>query len=161
MGSVVGRGLVERGFEVLWTSAGRGARSAARAKAAGLTEVAMVRALTERAAVVLSICPPDAAVDVARAISGAGFGGTYVDAKAVLDLAHLRFEAGDWPAEVKVAYLVADGPSNPDVAAALFLSRNTVQTHVSHILAKLSARSRAEIIREAVRHPAARETATA
>jgi len=47
------------------------------------------------------------------------------------------------------------------VAAALFLSRNTVQTHVSHILAKLGARSRAEIIREAVRHPAARHIATA
>jgi DNA-binding CsgD family transcriptional regulator/tetratricopeptide (TPR) repeat protein len=65
------------------------------------------------------------------------------------------------PTEVKVAYLVADGRSNPDVAAALFLSRNTVQTHVSHILAKLSARSRAEIIREAVRHPAPRHAATA
>jgi DNA-binding CsgD family transcriptional regulator len=65
------------------------------------------------------------------------------------------------PTEVKVAYLVADGRSNPDVAAALFLSRNTVQTHVSHILAKLGARSRAEIIREAVRHPAASRTATA
>jgi DNA-binding CsgD family transcriptional regulator len=65
------------------------------------------------------------------------------------------------PTEVKVAYLVADGRSNPDVAAAMFLSRNTVQTHVSHILAKLGARSRAEIIREAVRHPAARHTATA
>jgi DNA-binding CsgD family transcriptional regulator/tetratricopeptide (TPR) repeat protein len=63
------------------------------------------------------------------------------------------------PTEVKVAYLVADGRSNPDVAAALFLSRNTVQTHVSHILAKLGARSRAEIIREAVRHPAARPAA--
>jgi DNA-binding CsgD family transcriptional regulator/tetratricopeptide (TPR) repeat protein len=58
------------------------------------------------------------------------------------------------PTEMKVAYLVGDGGSNPDVAAALFLSRNTVQTHVSHILAKLGARSRAEIIREAVRHPA-------
>jgi DNA-binding CsgD family transcriptional regulator len=61
---------------------------------------------------------------------------------------------------MKVAYLVADGRSNPDVAAALFLSRNTVQTHVSHILAKLGARSRAEIIREAVRHPAARTPGT-
>jgi DNA-binding CsgD family transcriptional regulator/tetratricopeptide (TPR) repeat protein len=57
------------------------------------------------------------------------------------------------PTEVRVAYLVADGRSNPDVAAELFLSRNTVQTHVSHILAKLAARSRAEIIREALRHP--------
>jgi DNA-binding CsgD family transcriptional regulator len=63
------------------------------------------------------------------------------------------------PTEVKVAYLVADGRSNPDVAAVLVLSRNTVQTHVSHILAKLGARSRAEIIREAVRHPAVRSAA--
>jgi DNA-binding CsgD family transcriptional regulator/tetratricopeptide (TPR) repeat protein len=58
------------------------------------------------------------------------------------------------PTEVRVAYLVAQGRSNPDVAAELSLSRNTVQTHVSHILAKLRARSRAEIIREALCHPA-------
>jgi DNA-binding CsgD family transcriptional regulator/tetratricopeptide (TPR) repeat protein len=52
------------------------------------------------------------------------------------------------PTEVKIAYLIGDGRSNPDVAERLFMSRNTVQTHVSHILAKLSARSRAEIVRE-------------
>lgn len=63
--------------------------------------------------------------------------------------------------EVKVAYLVADGRSNPDIAAELFLSRNTVQTHVSHILAKLGARSRAEIIREVLSHPPDRRAATA
>jgi DNA-binding CsgD family transcriptional regulator len=50
--------------------------------------------------------------------------------------------------EAKVAGLVAEGRSNPDIATALFLSRNTVQTHVSHILAKLGAHSRAEIIRQ-------------
>jgi DNA-binding CsgD family transcriptional regulator len=56
------------------------------------------------------------------------------------------------PTEAKIAALVAAGRSNPDIAVELFLSRNTVQTHVSHILAKLSARSRAEIIRHAVQH---------
>jgi DNA-binding CsgD family transcriptional regulator len=56
------------------------------------------------------------------------------------------------PTEAKVAHLVAQGLSNPDVAARLFLSRNTVQTHVSHILAKLGARSRVEIIRLAAAH---------
>jgi len=56
------------------------------------------------------------------------------------------------PTEVKIASLVAEGRSNPDIAAQLFLSRNTVQTHVSHILTKLGARSRAEIIRVAMRH---------
>jgi DNA-binding CsgD family transcriptional regulator len=53
--------------------------------------------------------------------------------------------------ELRVARLVAQGKSNPDIAAELFLSRNTVQTHVSHILTKLEARSRADIVREALR----------
>jgi DNA-binding CsgD family transcriptional regulator/tetratricopeptide (TPR) repeat protein len=57
------------------------------------------------------------------------------------------------PTELKVAYLVAAGRSNPDIAAELFLSRNTVQTHVAHILAKLGARSRAEILSAVARHP--------
>jgi DNA-binding CsgD family transcriptional regulator len=61
------------------------------------------------------------------------------------------------PTEVKVARLIGDGLSNPDIAARLFLSRNTVQTHVSHILAKLSARSRIEIVRQSLDHPAATE----
>jgi len=54
------------------------------------------------------------------------------------------------PTEAKVGELVAAGLSNPDIASRLFLSRNTVQTHVSHILAKLGARSRAEIARAAL-----------
>jgi DNA-binding CsgD family transcriptional regulator len=41
------------------------------------------------------------------------------------------------------------------------MSRYTVQTHVSHILAKLSAQSRAEIAAEAVRHASAADLATA
>ncbi|MGH3276506.1 MAG: helix-turn-helix transcriptional regulator, partial [Streptosporangiaceae bacterium] len=66
-----------------------------------------------------------------------------------------------WPAltptELRVAHLVAQGLSNPDIAASLFLSRNTVQTHVSHILAKLEAPSRVEIIRLAAAHSTAAE----
>ncbi len=65
------------------------------------------------------------------------------------------------PTEVKVAGLVAGGRSNPDIAAELFLSRNTVQTHVSHILAKLGARSRVEIAAEALRHTSSSDRATA
>jgi DNA-binding CsgD family transcriptional regulator len=65
------------------------------------------------------------------------------------------------PTEVKVAGLVAVGRSNPDIAADLFLSRNTVQTHVSHILAKLGARSRAEIAAEALKQASPPDLATA
>lgn len=49
--------------------------------------------------------------------------------------------------EQKIARLIAEGLSNPDIASQLFLSRNTVQTHVSHILTKFNARSRVEIAR--------------
>ena len=65
------------------------------------------------------------------------------------------------PTEVKIAGLVAGGRSNPDIAAELFLSRNTVQTHVSHILAKLGAQSRVEIVTEARRHASSSDRATA
>lgn len=49
------------------------------------------------------------------------------------------------PAEARVARLVALGLSNPDIARELVLSRNTVQTHVSSLLAKLGLRSRIEV----------------
>jgi DNA-binding CsgD family transcriptional regulator len=55
------------------------------------------------------------------------------------------------PTERRIAQLIAQGQSNPDIAADLLMSRGTVQTHVSHILTKLGARSRIEVAREAVR----------
>ena len=79
--------------------------------------------------------------------------------------AHSERPVSGWgaltPTEVKVGGLVAGGRSNPDIAAELFLSRNTVQTHVSHILTKLGARSRVEIAAEALRHPSSADRATA
>jgi DNA-binding CsgD family transcriptional regulator len=54
-----------------------------------------------------------------------------------------------YPTKTRTAALAADGLSNADIAAELFLSRNTMQTHVSHILAKMGARSRGDIIRHA------------
>jgi len=64
------------------------------------------------------------------------------------------------PTEVKVAGLVAKGRSNREIAVTLSLSPRTVQTHVSHILAKLGAGSRSQIAGEAAtRLPAAARSA--
>ena len=56
--------------------------------------------------------------------------------------------------ERRVAELVATGCSNPEIATQLLLSRSTVKAHVSNILAKLPARTRVEIAREAATHKA-------
>jgi predicted ATPase/DNA-binding CsgD family transcriptional regulator len=47
--------------------------------------------------------------------------------------------------ELEVAMLVAEGLSNPAIAAALFVSVATVKTHVSHILGKLGLQSRVQL----------------
>ena len=49
--------------------------------------------------------------------------------------------------ELEVARLVLEGASNPEIAAQLFLSRKTVERHVSNALAKVGARNRTELAR--------------
>jgi DNA-binding CsgD family transcriptional regulator len=56
-------------------------------------------------------------------------------------------EEGLTAAERRVAVLVAEGRTNREVAAALFLGERTVETHLSHVYAKLGVRSRAQLAR--------------
>jgi 3-hydroxyisobutyrate dehydrogenase-like beta-hydroxyacid dehydrogenase len=81
MGAAVGACLAGAGHEVLWASNGRSRETAERAQRAGLHDVGDLGALAARCELLLSICPPHAAVDVSRSV--AGFGGVYVDANAV------------------------------------------------------------------------------
>jgi DNA-binding NarL/FixJ family response regulator len=48
--------------------------------------------------------------------------------------------------EIEVLQLVADGLVNREIGKTLFLSEETVKSHVRHILAKLQARSRAHAV---------------
>lgn len=54
-------------------------------------------------------------------------------------------EGGLTETEQRVAALVAQGRTNREVASALFVTENTVQSHVRHIFQKLSVRSRTEL----------------
>jgi DNA-binding CsgD family transcriptional regulator len=58
-----------------------------------------------------------------------------------------RREEGLTSAEHRVAALVAAGRTNREVAAELYLGERTVETHLSHIYAKLGVRSRTELAR--------------
>ena len=81
MGAAVGQCLTAAGHTVLWASDGRTEQTAARAKAAGLTDAGTPRKLTAEAEVIISVCPPHAALDVAWAVHG--FTGLYLDANAI------------------------------------------------------------------------------
>ena len=47
--------------------------------------------------------------------------------------------------EREIARLIADGSTNPQIAQSLFLSRKTVERHVSNIFSKLGVKNRAEL----------------
>jgi len=81
MGAAVGRALRDSGSEVVWASEGRSGATAARAEAAGLQDVLSVGEVCRRAGVILSLCPPHAALDTA--VGAEGFDGIYVDANAI------------------------------------------------------------------------------
>jgi 3-hydroxyisobutyrate dehydrogenase-like beta-hydroxyacid dehydrogenase len=83
MGSVVGACAVAGGSRVLWASEGRSAGSRERAAAAGLEDARTVAALVAASDVILSVCPPHAAIDLARDVAGRRFAGLFVDANAV------------------------------------------------------------------------------
>jgi len=82
MGAAVGQCLAGTGHQLLWVPEGRSPATGARAAAAGLT-AASPAGLIERSDIIMSVCPPHAALDVARQVAGAGFGGVYVDANAI------------------------------------------------------------------------------
>jgi DNA-binding CsgD family transcriptional regulator len=87
----------------------------------------------------------EAALEAFETIGAAGWA-----AKARAELGAIggrTREEGLTPAERRVAALVAEGRTNREVAAALFLGERTVASHLSHVYAKLGVRSRTELAR--------------
>ena len=83
MGASVGAAARAGGSRVLWASEGRSTDTWARAATAELNDAGTVAALAAASDVVLSVCPPHGALDIAREVAAAGFRGLYVDGNAI------------------------------------------------------------------------------
>ena len=55
------------------------------------------------------------------------------------------------PMELSVSELVADGLTNPEIGTRLFVSRRTVETHISHVFRKIGCVSRSQLAAEITR----------
>ena len=83
MGATIGAAAATSGAQVVWASNGRSHATGKRAGNAGLKDVVNVGDAVRQSQVVLSVCPPHAAVDVAHEVAAMNFRGVYVDANAV------------------------------------------------------------------------------
>ncbi|MCH6159936.1 NAD(P)-dependent oxidoreductase [Streptomyces marispadix] len=84
MGTAVAREMLRNDHaDVVWLPAGRSPATRERAEQAGLRAVGDIGALAAESSVVMSICPSDAAEDVAQEVANQGFTGIYVEANAI------------------------------------------------------------------------------
>jgi 3-hydroxyisobutyrate dehydrogenase-like beta-hydroxyacid dehydrogenase len=83
MGSTIGAAAATSGARVVWASEQRSQTSRERAKQAGLIEVESLTDAVRESDVVLSVCPPHAALEVAESVARQNFKGIYVDANAI------------------------------------------------------------------------------
>jgi DNA-binding NarL/FixJ family response regulator len=86
-----------------------------------------------------------------RAIEKVASGEGYVDPALMPDFPTSEREDVRTQHEPEILQLLADGMSNADVASKLFISQETVKSHVRHILAKLEADTRTHAVAIALR----------
>jgi 3-hydroxyisobutyrate dehydrogenase-like beta-hydroxyacid dehydrogenase len=143
MGAPVAACAAANGHRVLWTPEGRGPATRARAQQHGL-EPAPLEQLLADADVLLSLCPPAAAVDVAAQVAELGFNGVFVEANAISPASVVRVAdalpagavlvdaavVGSPPVGGKATTLYLAGPSAATELVELLFAGTAVRTHV-------------------------------
>jgi 3-hydroxyisobutyrate dehydrogenase-like beta-hydroxyacid dehydrogenase len=132
MGVSIAAAAKQVGHDVFWASAGRSDATKSRADGAGLRDVTTVAQLSSVCSLLVSVCPPHAAEELARDVAAAGFRGLFVDANAIsparaIRIARVMADAGadfvdggiiggpvDGPGET---CLYVSGPRAADVVA--------------------------------------------
>ncbi len=83
MGISIAASAKNSGHEVYWVSQGRSQQTSERAHQQDLQDANTLAELCRNCDVILSVCPPHAAEDVARRVAERSFTGSYVDANAI------------------------------------------------------------------------------
>jgi len=83
MGSSIGAAARDSGARVVWVSEDRSEATRARAEADGFEDVHWLNAMVNQSRIILSVCPPEFAVELAEEVCALGFRQTYVDANAI------------------------------------------------------------------------------
>jgi 3-hydroxyisobutyrate dehydrogenase-like beta-hydroxyacid dehydrogenase len=141
------------GHKSFWASSQRSPATRQRAETHGLFELSTVEELCEQCSVIVSVCPPHAATDVAKAVCSSSFSGIFVDVNAIspqraqqidqlLSAAQIDFVDGGiigppaWTADKTWLYL--SGPSAGRIAKCF--SRGPLEVEViGHEAGKASA----------------------
>jgi 3-hydroxyisobutyrate dehydrogenase-like beta-hydroxyacid dehydrogenase len=83
MGISIAATIQNTGHPVYWVSEGRHPESRQRAEKHGLLDAGSLAHLCEICSVIVSVCPPDAAQDLANSVLSHSFKGLYIDANAI------------------------------------------------------------------------------
>jgi 3-hydroxyisobutyrate dehydrogenase-like beta-hydroxyacid dehydrogenase len=94
MGISLAASAQNSGNDVYWASQGRSPETLARAAKYGLRDAHTLAQLCAECSIVVSVCPPHAAEEVAQQVLAAGFSGLYVDANAIAPQRAERIGAG-------------------------------------------------------------------
>jgi 3-hydroxyisobutyrate dehydrogenase-like beta-hydroxyacid dehydrogenase len=128
MGVSVAAAAQKDGHRVYWASAGRSPETRQRAEAQGLTDAETLAALCHTCSLIISVCPPHAAEQVAQQVLAHDFQGIYVDANAIAPQRAERI--GQAMAAQKVAFVdggIIGGPAWQENTTWLYLSGREAQ----------------------------------
>lgn len=125
MGAAIAAQMVAAGHEVLWAPEGRSENTWHRARKAGAQACDSLAEALSRSTVVLSVCPPPAAEDVATAVAACDFTGVFVDANAISPQRMRRIEEKVRPGSAVVDSAVFGPPPAGGLTARLYLAGET------------------------------------
>jgi 3-hydroxyisobutyrate dehydrogenase-like beta-hydroxyacid dehydrogenase len=136
MGAAVAGQAVQLGHRVLWVPEGRSSESHQRAEKVGLSPCASLGEALSASDVVLSICPPHAAENVAVDVARCHFSGLYIDANAISPQRIMRIAEEIRPAPAVLDAAIFGPPPTAERACRLYVAGDEPAADLARTLFK-------------------------